>query len=181
MVHVKIIGRYSSGLQKHIKKYAIIYPLFFLNMLFIVLSGLSVCTLWTEVLKSTTNIYNKYCMGVLSNARQIVKCTKSSTSVASIQEILHGIFYFHLLSLNNYAFTVSVVNSIQRGGVFWSSTSIISQTYRKKWQVEISSQTLSRTSKCPNFPFCKDLQMSIIFYTLCRFPCRYLSFLQTGT
>lgn len=133
MVHVKSMGRYSWGLQKHIKKYAIIYPLFFLNILFILLSGLSVCTLWIEVLKSTTNIYNKYCMGVLSNARQIAKCTKSSTSVVSIQEILHGIFYFHLLSLNNYAFTVSVVNSIQRGGcVFWSSTSIISQTYRKK-------------------------------------------------
>lgn len=72
-------------------------------------------------------------MRVLSNVGKSLKCTKSSTLVVSIQEILDGIFYFHHLYLCNYAFTVSVVKSIQIGGTpFGAVLAILSQAYRKK-------------------------------------------------
>jgi len=70
-------------------------------------------------------------MRVFSNVEHILNCTKSSTLLVSIQEKLDGIIY--LRTLYNYAFTISVVKSIQIGKKnFWSSTSILSQMYKKK-------------------------------------------------
>lgn len=56
-------------------------------------------------------MYNKYCMRVLSNVGQILKCTKSCALVVSVP---NGIFYSYILPQYNHAFTASVLKSVQR-------------------------------------------------------------------
>lgn len=146
MVHVKSIGRYSWGLKKHINKYAILYIGFLRNFLH---STLRVIRLHvtTEILQSIINIYNKYCMRLLSNVGQILKCTKSCALVVSIQEILNGIFYSHILPQNSHAFTVSVLKSVQMGGrIFRKVLLTLPQIYKNNCKVEFSTQTPSKTS-----------------------------------
>lgn len=58
-------------------------------------------------------MYNKYCMRVLPNVGQILKCTKSCALVVSVQEIPNGVFYSYILPQYNDAFTTSVLKSVK--------------------------------------------------------------------